>query len=154
VPGPDCTQWLADPAGGSTVESLAAWLEGHPDLDVQARRPITIDGHPGLVIDTEMAISADTACPDVFGSGPGVPLFGNGSDLRDDGVLITHWELGGWDFGSGGICPDCTSDPQRIILLDLDGQPLVILVDSEKPEDQAAFAEQAMPIVESFRFPE
>lgn len=154
VPGPDCTQWLADPAGGSTVESLAAWLEGHPDLDVRARRPITIDGHPGLVIDTEMAINDNTACPDVFDSGPGVPLFGNGTDVRDDGVLITHWELGGWDFGGGGVCPDCTSDPQRIILLDLDGQPLVILVDTEKPEDQAAFVEQAMPIVESFRFPE
>ncbi len=69
-------------------------------------------------------------------------------------MLITDWDAGGWDFGSGGICPDCTSDPQRIILLDLDGQPLVILVDSEKPEDQAAFVEQAMPIVESFRFPE
>jgi hypothetical protein len=154
VPGPDCTQWRADPEGGSTIESLAAWLEGHPDLDAKAPRPITIDGHPGLVVDTDMAIGPDTACPDVFDGGPGVPLFANGTDVRDDGVLIPHWELGGWDFGSGGVCPDCSSDPQRIILLDLDGQPLVILVDSEKAEDQAAFVEQAMPIVESFRFPE
>jgi hypothetical protein len=105
VPGPECTQWRADPEGGSTIESLAAGLEGHPDLDAKAPHAITIDGHPRLIIDTEMAIGPDTACPDVFDAGPGVPLFGNGADVRDDGVLTTHWEQGGWDLGAGRLGP-------------------------------------------------
>ena len=85
---------------------------------------------------------------------PGVPILGDLTSGTPDGRHLADWDSGGWDFGPGGICEDCLSDPQRIILLDLDGQPLVILVDSEKPEDQAAFVERAMPIIESLRFPE
>jgi hypothetical protein len=151
--GPDC-EWREDPQGGGTVESLAAWLSSHPDLSAGPPTPITIDGHDGSMIDIDLAIDDSTACPAPFDGMPGVPLFGSGSDVRSDGLLITNWEQGGWDFGAGGLCKDCTSDPQRIILLDLDGQPLVILIDSEKPEDQATFVEKAMPIVESLRFPE
>jgi hypothetical protein len=158
--GPGC-EWRADPAGGSTVDSLAAWLVSHPDLVAETPAPVTIDGHEGLMVDIDLAIDEETDCPTPFEDWPyeglpGVALFGDRTGVTPEGRTknLIHWERGGWDFGSGGLCADCGTDPQRIILLDLDGEPLVILVDSEKPEDQAAFVERAMPIIESFRFPE
>jgi hypothetical protein len=167
VAEPDC-QFIEDPTGGETVESLAAWLSAHPELVATDPMPIEIDGHSGLVLDIDMREGAGTTCLASFEGSPLVPLFSNGYALRavaaDPGTTLTGdgmevprvdaWKLGSWDLGSGGICPTCTSDPQRIILLDLDGNPVVILIDTEKPEDQAAFVEQAMPIVESFQFPE
>ena len=152
-------EWRVDPEGGRTVESLAAWLSSHPDLMATSATPISIDGHEGLVVDIDLAIDESTACPAPFEDSdgvkvPGVPILGDLTSGTPDGRHLADWDSGGWDFGPGGICADCLSDPQRIILLDLDGQPLVILVDSEKPEDQAAFVERAMPIIESLRFPE
>lgn len=154
---PDCLL-REDPAGGTTVESLAAWLATHSGLVAGEPEAVEIDGHPGLVIDIDMDADASNVCPAAYGGFPAVPLFGSGAGIGDDGRLA-DWDSGGWesdywDFAAGGVCADCLSDPQRIILLDLDGDPLVILVDTTEPEDFDDFIEDAMPIVESFEFPE
>lgn len=153
---PDCLE-REDPSGGETVESLAAWLTRHPELLASEPVAIEIDGHPGLVIDIDMDPAAPNICPNAYGGFPAVSLFGNGFGMGADGVLVEWdkgWETDAWGFAIGGVCADCLSDPQRIILLDLDGDPLVILVDTEKAEDFEAFVEEAMPIVGSFEFPE
>jgi hypothetical protein len=146
--GPRC-EIREDPAGGTTLESLAAWLTTRADVLASQPQPVTIDGHTGVSIDVDLAPGPGGGCRILFGT-PGVVLFADARSIDADGLLV---DRPAWGFGTGFQCSDCTWDPKRVILLDLDGEPLVILVDSERPEDQAAFVEQAMPIVESFRFP-
>jgi hypothetical protein len=144
---PECA-WRMDADPERTVDGLADWLADHPGLRASEPSAVSVDGHPGLVIDVDIvaADAPEASCQGV----PVLPLFANGAAFATDGswfddmVYGDHWVA---EIGGG------PSDPVRLILLDLDGDPLIILIDSGAPEDQAAFVEQAMPIVESFAFP-
>jgi hypothetical protein len=150
----DCS-WREDRFAGSTVDGLAGWLGRHPELTASEPVEIELDGHRALVIDIDLAPGAGTRC--TKGQGSFVRLFASRDAFGADGRIVGWgdgaWEVDGWDLGSGGFTADGTSDPQRLILVDLDGEPVVILVDSEQAEQQAAWTERAMPVVESFTFP-
>jgi hypothetical protein len=145
---PDCAIAMDGDAERATV-GLADWLRGHPGLVVAGQSDVTIDGHPGIVLDLDIA-PASGSLESCLEGVPLVPLFANGAAFGPDGawfddmVYGDHWVA---EIGGG------PTDPVRVILLDLDGDPLVILIDSFAPADQAAFVGRAMPVVESFEFP-
>jgi hypothetical protein len=150
---PDCEP-VATTSADATIEDLATWLTGHPDLTASEPTRVTIDGHDGLVLDIDMADDPLRDCLESFGGTPGVPLFGNAAAFDGDGRFESDWRVGTWELGTGFVCSTCTSDPLRVTLLDVDGRPILIVIDAADPADQAAFLEQAMPIVQSFEFPE
>jgi len=152
VAAPAC-EFHQAPAVGGSVDSLVAWLAGHPDLVTSEPAPITVDGRDGLVMDVDLAPTISEPCREAMGGAPGVPLFADASGIDENGMYVPDSTVGTWESWVGYTCPACTSDPKRLILLDLDGQPLLIILDSAEPADQDAFVEEAMPIVDSFEFP-
>jgi hypothetical protein len=144
---PECA-WRLDPGAERSVDGLADWLTSNTLLAVSEADPVTIDGHPARVFDV------DLRTPDVPGSAcfgmPVLPLFANGAAFGPDGTWFADMVYGDHWLAEIGGGP---TDPVRIILVDLDGDPTVILFDAAAPDDQAAFVEQAMPVVESFEFP-
>ena len=139
----------ADPAVGRSVDALVAWIGSHPGLVVRDQQPVTIGGYSGQMLDLDVAPTWTATCPDwEADAGPFVPLFTEGGWLKADG---TGGDNAYW-WGPGGF-PGLTSDPERLILLDLDGDTLAITIDSNVPDGQEALVETAMPIVETFEFP-
>lgn len=58
-----------------------------------------------------------------------------------------------WWWAPGGLTDGSMSDPMRIILLDIGGgDTILVMIDSQEAAEQAALVEQAMPILETFRF--
>jgi hypothetical protein len=43
-------------------------------------------------------------------------------------------------------------DRQRLIVFEVDGQAVVIAIDTEDPATLESFADEAMPIIETFQF--
>jgi len=124
--GPRGAQVRQDASAGDTIASLAAWLTGHRDRIVAEPEPITIGGHDGLLVDIDLAPVMSDDRLVAFGGMPGVPLFANGAGIGEDGVFTLDWQAGTWELGAGFSWDDCLTDPMRIILLDLDGDPLII----------------------------
>jgi hypothetical protein len=137
----DCKR-TRDLSVDATVDGLTAWLTAHPGVTViGAPSTLTIDGHPATVVDIDIdAAVPASAC---FDGDPGVPLFADAMAFDKTGKWVNDF----WDAWVG------TADPLRVILIDLDGQPLLIILDSTDPANQASWVEEAMPIVESFEFP-
>jgi hypothetical protein len=145
---------------GTSIDDLAEWVVTRPGVVASTPAGIEIGGHRGLVIDADLAASPPLMCDSGW---PGSALFHSatgfwrpeGVSWPPEGTWQDNWLFGTWGIGLGGLCETCTSDPVRIILLDLDGDPLLIWIDTEggDPDRQAAFVEEAMPIVESFEFP-
>jgi hypothetical protein len=132
-----------------TVTSFSDWLATRPYLVAGDPEPITIDGHAGLVIDVDIDPAAAPVSP-YFENAPGAPLFANGPAFDADGVRFDDMVYGDhWLIGIGAA----DSDPIRLILIDVDGDALIVALDTADPDDMPAFIEQAMPIVESFTFP-
>jgi hypothetical protein len=78
-----------------------------------------------------------------------VPLFAEVNPFELDGAIGA-----GWAWGAGGYT-GMDQDLVRLRLVDLGGGDVVIVaVDSMLPEGQAALVEAAMPIIESFSFPD
>jgi hypothetical protein len=142
----DCNPTL-DTSQDQSVEGLVGWLSSHPNLTL-ADEPstMTIDGHPATVIDFDVDADATTDAPDgCFGDIRDFPLFADAWAFKSSGAWDTdRWS---WDVRTSA------GDAWRVIILDLDGQPVVIILDSADPTDRAAWVEQAMPVVESFQFP-
>ena len=141
----------ADASVGRSVDELVAWIESHPGLAVNDQQPTTIGGHDGVMLDLDIAPGWTATCtewPD--DPGPFVPLFTEGGWLKADG---SGGDNAYW-WGPGGF-PGQMNDPERLILLDLgQGDTVAISIDSHQPADQDALVEQAMPIVETFSFPQ
>jgi hypothetical protein len=132
-----------------TVAAFSDWLTANRYLVAGDPMPITIDGHDGVVIDVDIDPTTAPVSP-CFANAPGVSLFANGAAFDAGGAWFDDVVYGDhWHFGIGAA----ETDPIRLVLLDLDGDPLVIVLDTANPADMPAFIEQAMPIVESFTFP-
>lgn len=161
-----CVPVLAEGAGTS-IDALAEWVTSRPGITAGTPQEIEIDGHRGLDID--VGFDGQPRHCDI--PVPIVPLFASATGFGPDGTWAEDWVSGTWGYALEGFGPRANMDPVRLILLDLDGQPLLVVIDSAPPwedtEDggqslsagdyrarQAAFVEEAMPIVESFTFPE
>jgi len=140
----DC-QAAQDSSVGTTVDDLVSFLTTHPGLRVITDpSDVTIDGNPGVVLDIDIDPAGVPASP-CQEAAPFVPFFADAAAFDTSGT----WTNGGWDAWIG----EAPSDPIRVILLDLDGQPLFIAMDSADPAGLATWVDQATPIVESFSFP-
>jgi len=93
-------------------------------------------------VDAHAAVDVPATC---YQGTPDFPLFADALAFKATGGWDT--ERGSWNaFTRAG-------DAWRVVVFDLDGQPTLFILDSADPADQAAWVEQAMPIVESFEFP-
>lgn len=143
---------FADTAVGRSVDDLVAFLVNHPALTTSDPTPIIIDGFLGQMLDIDMVPTWTGTCKDWDGGlgTPGVPLWYDANDLHNNPTNQLDSDDGYAGVGGTGE----VSDPLRVILLDVGaGDTLLIIVDSEKAAGQAAFVEQAMPIVRELRFP-
>ena len=135
-------------------EELIGWLTRHPALDTSTPEEIIVDGFLGQVVDVDIASDWTGTCtePGWEGTGPYVPLWFDANDLHNNPTDQLDADDG--HYGSGAIPGGATSDPQRVILLDVGaGDTLLIMIDSAEAAGQAAFVEQAMPIVRALTFP-
>jgi hypothetical protein len=142
----DCNP-TRDSAVEPTVDGLVGWLTANPNLTtVGEPSTMTIDGHSATVVDFEVDADAEIAAPATcFEGTPELPLFADAWAFTASGAWDTdRWSWDAWTR---------PGDAWRVILVDLDGQPVIIILDSADPADQAAWVEQAMPVVESFQFP-
>jgi hypothetical protein len=129
------------PGVGRTLDALTAWVAGHPGLDATAPQDLTIGGHPAKMVD--FAVAADWAqdCPDA----PHIPTVDLFREARQG---EPQWN---WGIRVG--------ERMRIILVDvgLPGDPRVVLVSVDDTSDPSRFGElvsKAMPIIETFQFPD
>jgi len=121
------TPCVLEPATGvaRTVDGLVAWIGHAPGLVPTAPAAITIDGHPARWLDLRIDPAFTAKCQ---GTTPSV------------GYLTNEVSLLG-------------AERQRLILVDLgDGDVVGIIIRASDPAAFDAFAAEAMPIVESFRF--
>lgn len=110
-----------------TVDALVTWLGTVPGLITTASTAITIDGHPGKMLDVRMDPAWTKTCE-------GDP---------DTSPIVTH--LRELAIRGGQV--------ERVILLDLGGGDVIAIAIWTR--DQATFdtfVPQAMPVIESFKF--
>jgi hypothetical protein len=120
------TPCVLEPATGvaRTVDGLVTWLGQAPGLVTTTPAAITIDGHPSRWLDLRIDPAFKDKCQ---GTTPTV------------GYMTDAALLG--------------AERQRLILVDLgDGDVVGIIIRTSDPAAFDAFAAEAMPIVESFRF--
>lgn len=126
----DCVEEPA-PGVGTSAAELAAWVEDNPNFVVDRRPSMTVDGQPAIVLVVEPAESpTGELCGEGGEAGP--PIFYNG------------WHLA-----------VAAGDRQAFILVDLAGGDTVLInVDGVDPAEFDALFAQAMPIIETFEFPQ
>jgi hypothetical protein len=113
-----------------SVSGLVAWLRTLKSVVVSNASTVTIDGHPGTMVDIGIANTWKTACPG--DTSPGALLFAQ--DGREN-------------FYNLGIVG---AERGRLILLDLGGGDVLgILIDSGDPARFDELASAAMPIIQS-----
>jgi hypothetical protein len=102
---PDGCVERAAPGIGTSVERIAAWLQGHPGLDAGPAEPVTVGGIAGLRIDVSLSAAWRGTCPYSTGR-PIVPiLFGAGPSAFHHTLLPGFHErlyLLGLPDGDGG----------------------------------------------------
>jgi hypothetical protein len=128
---------LVKPNSGRSVADLIAHVTTHPGLTATTPQPITIDGHPGQIVDVEMAPSWTGGCPEV-----------------PDRILILFTEAGRDMTGTGREQPGLwRTDKMRVVLLDLGGgDVLLITITARDPAAFDGLMAEAMPIIESLTF--
>ena len=110
------------------------WITTRPGIAASEPQPMTIDGHPALW--TDVATAADSSITCEGDADSIVPLLAEatGGDK-------------GWDWA---VAP---TERQRLILVDLgEGDTVLIGIDTTQAERWEELRDQAMPIIESFRF--
>ena len=137
----DCSVRLADGVGTSPGE-LGAWITTRPGLLVtnvkgMGATPARIGAYSGVMLDVAVDPSWTTTCPG--DESPSVGLLAGASGAA-----------GAYTVGIG------TDEKMRLVLLDVGGGTTVaIAIDSDLvPSRFDELVAQAMPIVETFTFPE
>ena len=126
-----------DPAAkdvARTPEALMQWITTRPGIAASEPQPMTIDGHPALWTDVATAADSSITC---------------GGDADSIVPLLAEATGGdkGWDWA---VAP---TERQRLILVDLgEGDTVLIGIDTTQAERWEELRDQAMPIIESFRF--
>ena len=126
----DCVEESA-PGVGTSAAELAAWVEENPNFVVERQPSVTVDGQPAIVLIVE---PAERPTGQLCGEGgeAGPPIFYNG------------WHLA-----------VAAGDRQAFILVDLaGGETVLINVDGVDPAEFDALLTQAVPIIETFAFPQ
>ncbi len=129
-----------EPSVGRSVDGLVAWLEKLPSIATTPATPITIDGHPGRVLDVTIDPGWKTTCP---GEPKPLAQYLVPAGVRPDGYGI-------------GVFP---GEHQRLILLDLGKSDVLgILIDDRNDSAASdssrfdALVAAAMPVIQSFTF--
>jgi hypothetical protein len=118
-----------DPAIGTRAADLAAYAAGHPGLDASAPQDVTIGSLRGSMVDARLR-------PEAAGDCGGVALFAS-LDESD-----------GWTWSV------IDGEEHRFIFVDLDATSTVLIDIATDQGDMATLREAAMPIVETYTFPE
>jgi hypothetical protein len=121
----------AEPGVDATAAGLLDWMTAHPGLVTSSRRPVTISGRAGTSVEISLAPTWTGTCPETPAPFVGVPLL----------TAVDDWH---WAVAAG--------DRQRLIVFEVDGQAVVIAIDTEDPATLESFADEAMPIIETFQF--
>lgn len=109
-----------------TVDALTTWLRTVPGLVTTEPTGIILDGHPAQMLDIRMDPTWTKKCDD--GTGP----------------IVTYMMPGTAVMGT---------ERDRLILVDLgDGDVLQILIWTKDQASFDAFVQEAMPVIQSFRF--
>lgn len=134
-----CTN-AEQPGVPRTLEGLTQWLVDHPGLVASTPVETTIGGKRATMTDTVVAPDWTTTCPDATGGHPVAHMF-------------READTGRWDWSAGW---PGNQDRQRVILVELapENVMLVALDDTISQASFDALVAEAMPIVESFEFPE
>ena len=127
----DC-QDRAPAAVGTSVAGTVASVTGDPRLVATIPQAITIGGRTGKMLDLQVAPNWSGTC--AWSDGKGA-------------ALIVSATTTGPAFGTGGTGRD------RYIFLDVGGSVVAIDIGTPTDAGHEAFLAQAMPIVESIRFP-
>jgi hypothetical protein len=138
----DCTD-ADQPGVPRTLDGLTAFLQGRPGLVTSTPVELTVGGYRATMTDIAIAADWTATCPDAVGGHPVVTLFHEAGAPEGEG-----WGWGiGWPSGT---------ERQRIILVEIgpDNVLLVALDDTSSPSRFDELVAAAMPIVESFEFPE
>lgn len=135
-----CTD-AEQPGGPRTLDGLTAYLQGLPGLEASDPVELTIGGYRATMTDIAIAADWTQTCPDAVGGHPVVPLFHEAG--TDQG-----W---GWGIGWPG-----NTERQRVILVEIAPENVlhIGLDDTSSPSRFDELVEAAMPIVESFEFPD
>lgn len=135
-----CTD-AEQPGGPRTLDGLTAYLQGLPGLEASDPVELTIGGYRATMTDIAIAADWTQTCPDAVGGHPVVPLFHEAG--TDQG-----W---GWGIGWPG-----NTERQRVILVEITPENVlhIGLDDTSSPSRFDELVAEAMPIVESFEFPD
>ena len=123
-----------DTSLGLTVDDLVAWLRAQQSLVAGVPEPITIDGHPGQMLDLRLNPSWTGRCP---------------GEAEPSAVILTEagFHLDSYTIGLVG------PEQLRLVLLDLGNDDVVgIVLDSSRPDRFESLVASATPIIQSFRF--
>jgi hypothetical protein len=129
---PDCGASIETVA--PTPDGLIGWLASAPGLVVSKPTSIIVGAHSGKWVDIRLASNWKATCPG--GTEPARALFSYPSQTDDNA----------WTAGIAG------QERYRVIVIDLDGHPLGILIDSSDPAKFDDLVSQSMPIINSFKF--
>jgi hypothetical protein len=126
-----------EPGVGTTAADLRQWLQHHPGLDMRDVRSVTVGGRPAvsMVITARSDWTIDTCRSGIKPANfVAVPVF-----FREE---RWHWLL-----------PPITS--YGVVLIDIGGgHTVAVMIDTAKEADVDRFMATAMPIIETFDFPE
>ncbi len=133
---PDCSVKIGAGVGRSPAD-LAARIAGRPGVVTSTPESITIGSHSGKVLDIHLQDGWTRTCPGE--KTPSAPILANASGSA------ASWT---WAVAAG--------ERMRLILLDIGGGNTVAIAvdDTASPSRFDALLTQAMPIIESFEFPQ
>src|SRR5262249_24852037 len=122
------------PGAGRTIDEILGQLRSEPDLAIGAATAITIDGHHGKAFDLALAVGAHSPC--ATEDKIVTPLFQATNDLARGYPGLGYSRMAAL----------------RIILLDIGASPLWIVMETPGQAQLGGFVDQAMPVIQSFRF--
>jgi len=130
----DCAEEY-EPGIGTHVLSLAQWLQHHPGLDVRNVKSVTVTGHLGVsMVITARSDWTGTCAETKKKSFTAVPIF-----FRKDNW---HWALS-------------PNTSYGVVLIDIGGEHTVaVMIDTAHETELDRFMATAMPIIQTFDFPE
>ena len=129
---PDCSDNVAAAGVGRTEAALATWLTTVPGLKATTATPVTLGGLTGVTTDLSVDPAWTRVCPG--GSEPAVKVFADANRNEHDVEVDA-------------------SAPLRVFLFDLgDGRTLLVFIHAVDRATWDGLVNDAMPIIQSFRF--
>lgn len=107
------------------VERLAEIIGGNPYLNPAAPQPITVDGNPGIQLDVAVPPYTECALP-----------------------FVLLWAL---PIGDGGEFVQVADQQSRFVILDVDGDVIVVAIESFPGVPFGGLLDESMKLVESMR---